>query len=186
MSRRARQRSQHVRRNPRAVASNAIYIAINGARALDPSEVDKHMGLLTRCKEEFAKGLDCERHWCSLADATGMARTLAGMGLGSGPDAELVIDNATTALKDAKDRHAERGTWTLYADEIDALHWLLRVHDIQLRACSFSEFERAFKLTEERARQALAGNASPGAVVVVGEFGERAQAGGLGAQAPQL
>lgn len=170
MSRRARLRSQHPRRHHLA-AVNAVQIAINGARKLSAEDVDGHVALITRAYHEYITGSHCADHWCSLADTCGMARTLAGMGLGSGIEADSIIDRANVALKDAHDRHATRGTWALYADEIEALHWLIRLHTTQLRACSYSEFARAFDLTAERARQSLAGNAAPGATVTVGQFG---------------
>lgn len=170
MSRRARIRSQHIRRSQH-VAVNAVQIAINGARKLSAADVDGHVALIERAYHEYIIGNHCAAHWCSLADTCGMARTLAGMGLGSGDEADSIIDRANAALKDSHDRHATRGSWTLYADEIEALHWLIRLHTTQLRACSYSEFARAFDLTAERARQALAGNAAPGAMVTVGKFG---------------
>lgn len=121
---------------------------------------------------EFCRGEHCSAHWCSLADAANMAETLAEMGLGCGPEAERVINTAQKALHDVHQRHAARSTWTLYADEIDALHWLARLHcTAQLPACSFGEFSDAFNRTQNRLRQALAGNAPAGALVVAGGIG---------------
>lgn len=169
MSRRARIRSQHIRRTPHA-ALNAWQIAINGARKLSDKDVAGHIALITRAKDEFAQGIYCALHWLSLVDTANMATTLATMGLGAGSDADETISRAQIALADVQHRHAERGSWTLYADEIDALHWLVRLHAVQLAACSYSEFERAFALTTERVGQAMAGNAPHGAIVVVGQL----------------
>ena len=58
----------------------------------------------------------------------------------------------------------------LYASEIDALQWLVTLHHTQLQACSFAEFDAAFRATERRLSQYRAGNAPPGAIVVEGEI----------------
>lgn len=167
MSRRARQRQQH----PRRVATNALHIAINGARRLSDHDVQQQVTLMERAASEFARGQHCPVHWLSLADTANMAETLAGMGLGAGPDADRVIEDAQRALAAVHQRHATRGSWTLYADEIEAVHWLVRLHTTQLQACSYSEFEQAFRRTAERLAQARAGNAPAGAVVVIGQMG---------------
>jgi hypothetical protein len=174
MSRRARTRNAH----PRRRALNSIEIAINGARKLSAEDVAGHYALITRAKDEFARGIDCQRHWRSMADTANVAETFADMGLGSGDDADAVIQRAQQALHDVHQRHATRGTWTLYADEIDALHWLVQLHHAQLGACSYSEFARAFDLTEQRMAQALAGNAPAGAIVIVGQIAQQPSATG--------
>lgn len=170
MSRRARTRAGHPRHR---VATNAVQIAINGARVLDEQDVAGQVMLITRALSEFSRGIDCLRHWMCLADAANMAETLASMGIGSGPDAERVIEAAQQALADVHQRHAERGSWTLWADEIEAMGWLVRLHSTQLRAVSYREFDTAFQRTKQRIAQALAGNAQPGARVVVGLMGHQ-------------
>lgn len=173
MSRRARTRMQH----PRRCALNAVEIAINRARKLDTSDVQRQQTLMQTALAEFCRGERCADHWASLADAANMAETLAAMGLGSGPQADRVISDAQRALHDVHTRHAARGTWTLYADEIDALHWLVRLHcTVQLAACSYGEFSDAFERTQNRLRQALAGNAPAGALVIAGGIGTRTEA----------
>jgi hypothetical protein len=170
MSRRARKRAEG------RVVLNAVEIAINRARPLAAADVAGQKLAMELALREFCRGAHCDAHWRSLADAANMAETLAGMGLGSGDEANHVINTAQKALHDVHQRHAARGTWTLYADEIDALHWLVRLHcTAQLPACSYGEFCDAFTRTQNRLRQALAGNAPAGALVV---------AGGLGANPP--
>ena len=168
MSRRARTRMHH----PRRVAINAIEIAINRARKLDPADVQRQHAIMRTALTEFCRGNHCEAHWLSLADTANMAETLAGMGLGSGDDATRVIELAQRALADVHQRHTQRGSWTLYADEIDALHWLVRLHcTAQLRACSYGELGDAMAATRNRMQQALAGNAPRGALVIDGGMG---------------
>lgn len=170
MSRRARQRQHH----PRRVSANALQIAIKGVSLLSHDDVEGQVALMNQAAAEFSRGQHCERHWLSLADTANMAETMAAMGLGSGPDADRVIEDAQRALGAVHQRHAERGTWTLWADEIEALGWLVRLHTTQLRACSYREFELAFHRTAERLAQARAGNAPAGAIVVVGQLGNEA------------
>ena len=166
MSCRARPRMAH----PRRVATNAVDIAINRARRLSDTDVHQQMTIVRNAVAAFCRGENCRHHWVSLADTANMAETLAGMRLGGGHDAQRLIETAQKALADVHQRHTERGTWTLYADEIDALQWLVGLHLVQLEACSYGEFEQAYRLTAQRMQQALAGNASPGARVIVGHL----------------
>lgn len=174
MSRRARPRANH----PRRVATNAIDIAINGARRLAQADVDGHHALMQRAKREFCQGVSCDLHWLSLADAANVAETFAAMGLGAGQDADAIISHAQEALAAVHQRHQLRGTWTLYADEIDALGWLVHLHHVQMGACSYSEFARALDRTAERVAQARAGNAPAGAIVIVGQLAQQPSATG--------
>jgi hypothetical protein len=172
MSRRGRTRTR------RAPAVDNMAIAKARAELLSHEHVAMQRAIVERALDKFSKGIDCAFHWNSLADTANVAQTLAGMRLGGGLQAEQVIESAQLALQAVKQRHARRGTWTLYADELDALTWLVRLHTTaQLPACSYGEFDDAFQATHRRLRQALAGNASPGAVVVVGDLaGQGAQA----------
>lgn len=164
MSRRARTRMQH----PRRCALNSVEIAINRARKLADADVQGQMAIVRNAVAQFCRGIDCGAHWLSLADTANMAETLASMRLGSGEEADRVIQAAQQALADVHARHTERGSWTLYADEIDALHWLVALHAVQLGAASYGELEDAFHRTARRLEQARAGNASPGSLVITG------------------
>ena len=166
MSRRARIRMHH----PRRVAVNTMAIASNGARRLSQKDIDGQIGLVRQAVAEFVRGEHCAQHWRSLADTVNLAETLAAARLGAGDEAEQLILAAQQALHDVHLRHACTGSWTLYADEIDALLWLAPLHQAQLEACSFSEFEAAYRRTANRMMQALAGNVAAGTVVVVGDI----------------
>ena len=162
-----------MRRHPhtrRVVALNTVEIAISRARKLSDADVLQQMSLIRTAVDEFCKGVDCAQHWSSLADTANMAETLAGMRLGAGEHAERVIEDAQQTLHDVHQRHTERGTWTLYADEIESLQWLVGLHEVQLEAASYGEFEAAYRRTADRIAQALAGNASPGTIVVAGQL----------------
>lgn len=172
MSRRAHMRSQA----PRRGAINTMEIARTRAVRLSDADVMAQHRLIQQAVGEFCCGQHCAHHWRSLADTANMAETLAGMGLGAGTQADSVIEAAQATLHHVHQRHAQRGTWTLYADEIDSLQWLAALHLTQLQACSYGEFEAAYRRTADRMAQALAGNASPGTIVIVGEIDKRASA----------
>jgi hypothetical protein len=173
MSRRSKIRT---RRKPRNLAYDNMALARARVERLSDEHVTMQRGLIETAFDRFRKGIDCEFHWCSLADTAEVSQTLAGMGLGSGPEADRIIGDAKMALQAVKQRKAERGTWTLYPAEIEALDWLITLHgSTQLPACSYGEFDEAFHATHRRLRQALAGNAAPGKVVVVGDMGRPAR-----------
>lgn len=166
MSRRAR------KYQPRPVHSNAMQIALARVKPLTAADVAGRTALVQNALQQFCQGINCDAHWCSLVVTANMAETLAGMGLGSGDDATRVIELAQRALADVHQRHTQRGSWTLYADEIDAMHWLVRLHcTAQLPACSYGELGDAMAATRNRMQQALAGNAPRGALVIDGGMG---------------
>ena len=166
MSRRARKYAA------KPVYLNAVQIALARVKPLSAADVAGQTALIQHALAQFCQGTNCDAHWRSLADAANMAETLAGMGLGSGDDATRVIELAQRTLADVHQRHTTRGSWTLYADEIDALHWLVRLHcSAQLPACSYGELSDAMTATRNRMQQALAGNAPRNALVVDGGMG---------------
>lgn len=166
MSRRARKYAA------KPVYLNAVQIAIGRARPLALADVAGQRQLLQHALAQFSQGIDCDRHWCSLADAANVAETLAGMGLGAGADADQFIQAGQQALHDVHVRHSTRGTWTLYPAELQALDWLVWLHcTVQMPACSHGEFSDALDRTRNRVQQALAGNAPRGALVIDGGIG---------------
>jgi hypothetical protein len=157
---------------PRPVYANAVQISLARVKPLSAADVAGQAALIQHALAQFCQGANCDMHWRSLADAANMAETLAGMGLGSGDDATRVIELAQRALADVHQRHTTRGSWTLYADEIDALHWLVRLHcTAQLPARSYGELSDAMAATRNRLQQALAGNAPRSALVIDGGMG---------------
>lgn len=157
-------------RRPVAVHSNIVQIALNNVRKLSASDVGMQRDIMDRALREFSAGRDCPTHWRSLADTANMAETLSGMGICSGQQADEIIHAGQQALAAVQQRHATRRTWTLYAAELDALDWLLVLHNRQLAECSYGEFERAFNTTRERIAQARKGNAPAGAIVIEGDL----------------
>lgn len=155
---------------PRPVHSNALQVAITGAAKLPRADVVRQMAVARQALAEFSAGRHCPTHWRSLADTANMAESLALLGIGSGPNAQDVITQAQAVLAHVATRHAQRGSWTLYAAELDTLQWLLTLHHVQLGECTYTEFERAFADTRNRVAQARAGNPPAGAIVIEGEI----------------
>jgi hypothetical protein len=154
----------------RPVHANATLVAINAARKLSTADVGMQVAIMHTSLLHLQTGQDAAKHWRSMADAANVAETFAAMGLGAGAEADHVIDTAQRLLADIQLRHRARGTWALYASEIDALRWLISLHTQQLKACSYGEFERAITTTHNRLAQARAGNAPAGAIVITGDL----------------
>lgn len=182
MSRRARARAHHPRRAERVAAVNNFEIAARRAARMTVTDVQEKKQLLTHALNQYMLGKDCARHWGHLTDAANMAETMQKMGNSTGHDAEDIVRRAFEALADAHRRFTSRGTWTLYADEIEKLRWLIQLQEHQLNHCTYGDFDDALNRTRERLAQALAGNGTPGTIVLVGPIGLDA-AGAAGAAA---
>lgn len=151
--------------SPRRLVANTMALARASVQLLSQKDVDMQCSITRQALDEFRSGLHCVQHWRSLADTANLAETLAEMGLGGGQEAEAAINEAQQALAAVHQRHAARGSWTLYAAEVQALQWLVQLHRVQLANTSYGEFEAAFNRTRNRIQQALAGNAAVGTIV---------------------
>lgn len=150
---------------------NAHQLAINRARVLNAKDVAMHSQVVDDAVREFCCGIRCAQRWRDLADISNMAESLAALRIGSGDQADQVIQSAQQTLAAVHQRQATKGTWTLYADEMDHLYWLAALHKKQIEVCSYGEFEDALQATQRRLQQARAGNAPRGAVIVEGLVG---------------
>lgn len=107
--------------------------------------------------------------WCNLADAMNVAEELALRGIAS--DRLPEIRAAQAALHAVHQRQAAGGSWTLRGSEIAAIEFGVDLHRIQLHHCSQGELAASIEAVQRRMSQALAGNASPTALVCVGPLG---------------
>ena len=155
---------------PRAVDPHAHLRAITYTRRIDAADAARQVALLNDALAAFMRGHDCPQHWRSLADCANVAESLSLLGIGSNAEADRIVHEAQVALSAVATRRQQRGSWTLYAAEIDALQWLLALHKAQLEAADYFEFDRALAATKRRISQAVAGNAPAGAVIVEGEI----------------
>lgn len=161
--------------NHRTTHVNAVDLTLTRVRRIDAADVRMQAGIMKAAIDGLLRaGRDAYQHWLSLADTANMAETLEAMNLGSGPDARRVIEEAQESLAELHQARQERGTWALAADErqlvADRLQMLRALHVVQLQACSYGEFQQALNRTAERVRQARAGNAPRGAIVVEGQL----------------
>ncbi len=159
----------------RLIDGNPVVRAIRRAALLSEADVlMQKVAIEAALSGLLGGGTNAAGHWASLADAANMAETLEAMGIGSGEEMRNAIADAQESLAwMAQERH-ERGTWALRhheRQEVEArLQWLRTLHVFQLRVCSYGEFEQAYRRTEDRVRQARAGNAPRGAIVIEGQL----------------
>jgi hypothetical protein len=162
MSRRARMRFD------RRVILNPIAVAIDQARKLHDIDRKALQRIIAHAQHAFCTGRDCATQWLVMADALNTAEALARIGIFGDSDSRERIDGAQRVLADVHQRQAQNGSWTLRGPELQALDTGLWVARSQLEHCSLGEFDRARRDAAERVRQARAGNAPAGALVVEG------------------
>lgn len=166
----ARNRPPRKAYRPGPAYANSYQIAMAKVVTLQRQLLDNQVSIVAQALDDFARGVDCAERWKHLADTANVAEQLTAIGIGSGPQAIRVIHAAQHALANVAQRWRERGSWTLYAAELDALQWLKSLHREQLSRCSHGEFERAMDAAHNKVSQARAGNAPAGAVIVEGDL----------------
>ena len=70
MSRRAR------KYQPRPVHSNAMQIALARVKPLTAADVAGQTALVQNALQQFCQGINCDAHWCRLADTANMGSAL--------------------------------------------------------------------------------------------------------------
>jgi hypothetical protein len=119
-----------------------------------------------KCITLLITGQDCRARLGDIADCLNVAEELSNLSICSDEESRLRVSNAQEVVFELHQRHERTGSWAMRAQEIHALRegiWLFRT---QLDHCSNGEYETAMRRVIEKVRQALAGNASPGAQVV--------------------
>jgi len=159
------------RYHPRPVDPLATWRAFKGNTVIEREHVEAQRRIVDHAVDEFSRGHDCAQHWVSMADAFNVAESLAEIGICSDADSRERIAHAQRVLGEVHLRHKARASWTLHAAELEALRLAAWIHHIQLRHATQSEFERAYRATEQRIAQARAGNAPTGAIVIEGAIG---------------
>lgn len=155
----------------RPVYTNAHALAIHNARKLPEADVTGQIALVREHLAILLSGQPAAAEsWKSLADVANMTETLADMRIGSGEEAERVIQEAQDSLAQMWTTAQERGTWALRADERqqieERLDWMVRLHEIQMRAVSIKEYARAFDRLKARVSAARRGQHGRGVTVV--------------------
>jgi len=158
------------KRQPGPVHLNSVLRAIEGARKLPPADVDRVKRGLEESLLQFGRGIDCQMHLKCMADAINVAEALAELRICSDDTSRGCIQAGQQVLATVLERHAERRTWTLHAQERQALDDALWLHGVQLDHCSLREYEQALQRVRNVARAALTGSVGPG-VMVLGAIG---------------
>lgn len=154
------------RYQPGPVHLNNIERAITGARRLPDENVAEVCAAMDVALVQFGRGQDCPLHWRSMADAMNVAEQLAAVRICSDDTSAGMIQAAQAVLAAVQGRQATTGSWTLRSEERKALDDGLWLHGVQLRNCSFREYETAVARCQAVVRGALAGNVGAGTVVV--------------------
>jgi aminoglycoside phosphotransferase len=152
---------------------NQVQRTLNAVRKLSREDVQRQIGIVsTAISYLMTAGDEAGKAWIDLADTANMTETLAQMRIGGGDEAEQIVRDAQQALAYMRQERIERGTWALRAEERIEIRMRLELlrdlHRVQLSECSYGEFERAYRMTVERLRQARAGNAAAGTIVIEG------------------
>ena len=144
------------RHRPITVCADPMRMVMNRVRTLTNEERDTLLTAARTAFEEFRFGRGAPRWWRSLADAVNISNELMSSGLAN--DHAATFERASDALRAVAERHAERGSWTLNAAELDALDLLVNVNAVQIMNCSLAEFCSAVERVQRRVRGARNGN----------------------------
>ena len=104
--------------------------------------------------DRLRRGQASVNDWCVLVGCQGMAESIEHQGVVRGLAEYLTA--ADRALAAIEARASASGGWrspVLYPGEIDAISTFLDFHEFQLKQLSYTEFRRAYRRTEQMARQ---------------------------------
>jgi hypothetical protein len=166
MGRTAKPRKRYV---PKRVDIDATGTAMALATKLAPHQQAELVRPMRAAFERARAGTGGWQAWAGLADAMNVAEQLADAGICSDRMPEILA--AQSALSELYARHQQRNSWTLRAAELAALDEGVLMHTIQLEHCTQGELRSAIFAVQRRMSQALAGNASPRALVCAGQLG---------------
>jgi hypothetical protein len=157
------------RYRPRPVSLTPVDDAIAYASKLRDSQQTDLQDPLQRAFDGLRTGTGGWPAWCAMADGMNVAERLAQAGIAS--DRLPEIRTAQAALAAVYERHQQRNTWTLRGPELEALDFALLLHRVQLQHATQAEVAAAISKVQRCVQQALAGNASPDALMCVGQLG---------------
>jgi hypothetical protein len=149
---------------------NPVQAAMAGAALLDEADRINLRRILSQAVDNLRTTKDALDGWRSIADAMNVAEALAYIGICSDGVSRFIIAEAQGVLGAIQARHKERGSWTLYAVELQTLANAVERHMLQLEFCSMREYQQAAERVRNKVRQALAGNAGPGVQVIEGQL----------------
>jgi len=162
--------SPRKRYRTRPIDPLATWKAMTGQAMIDRHHVELVQSQLDAAIRDFSCGRDCLANWKLIADALNVSESLSDLRICSDTESRACIAKAHQVLSAVHQRHQTRASWTLHAAELNDLQLAAWIHHIQLKHATQSEFERACANTVERVKQALAGNAGPGTIVIEGDM----------------
>lgn len=142
-----RKRSKY---KPRAVCTNPIAFAIEGASITDTFRLDKLRLVELSAIDAFAKGVATVHDWRAVSDLSNVAETMAEMG--TGPEVLPVVREVEGALLDAHARHEQTGRIATTGPGLQAMRDLAEYHDLQRSSVDRSTYERAIQRTMNKIR----------------------------------
>lgn len=168
MPRSHRPRKRYV---PKRIELDPVEATIARAAVMPRHAAAPFIAAMQTALDGLRRGCGGMKAWADLADALNVAESLADLRIAN--DHRATILAGQRALAELHARHGATASWTLRADELRALAAAEEIAEIQLGVCTQGEFVDAVSTTTRRVAGALAGNASPSAIVCV--------AGGIGA-----
>lgn len=147
--------SSRKRYRPKECLPDPVGWAIILASKMDPEQRAPLLKTMRDGVEAFRLGQGSEEHWRNLADCANIGEDLMRFGLANDHAGTFTV--AQVALKAVADRRNGGGSWTLRAQELEALRLLVLVHEVQLLHCTQGEFRDAVKRVVRRISAARSG-----------------------------
>lgn len=151
---------------PKKIIGNPVSYAIEGAGKLPETTRAMMREDFARWIGNLSQGVDQLDAWKSLRDLSDVAGELSKMGIASDDESVDVICRGEQVLADLWNQYRTRKTWTMRADQLQALRDLAERHLIQAMYVSVQEFERAWQ-SVKRARIAFKAGSVPSNAIVL-------------------
>lgn len=136
-------------------------MAASPIRPMTPKERAEHVGLMRRGLDAIV-GADAPNihDWRCAVDAINLTETLV-VTMGVAEDPSGLLQDAVAAMAAAAERHADGKPLRLDGPGIHAVRSVLDDYDELLALIPMRTFVRAYRLTERRIRDILAGKGQP-------------------------
>jgi hypothetical protein len=154
---------------PKRVEIDTIGLAHARASLLQPAQRRDLVLPMQSAFERLRAGQGTAPDWCNLADAMNVAERLAEINIAS--DRMPEFNSAQAVLAELHQRAQQRGSYTMRGPEIATLAAAVELHEVQLEVCTQGEAAQAITTVKRCIAAALAGNASPTALICVGGLG---------------
>jgi len=154
---------------PKRVQLDTVGLAHGQASLLQPAQRRDLVLPMLHGFERLRAGQGTGVDWSNLADAMNVAERLAQLSIANDRLPEFLA--AQAVLAELHGRAQQRGSYTMRGPEIAALATAVELHEVQLEVCTQGEAAQAITTVQRCVTQALAGNASPAALLCHGGLG---------------